>query len=167
MARSLGGWTLVRTCVKEGAVEIKNHGGDLVRRGHGRRTLRGGGRLKRDAEPIGAGCGGSGGGGAGDLSARGGRGLAPKSEPGAVVRCLLPCWCVQLGEACALGSGHRLTARRVRALATGHPLPPARWFLRVYYQPRKYRLSVVSGLSSFCVGSNVACTSKHRDGVFL
>lgn len=34
MARRLGGW--IRTCVKESAVEIKDHGGDLVRRGgHG------------------------------------------------------------------------------------------------------------------------------------
>lgn len=54
----------VRTCVEESAVEIKDHGGDLVRGGHGRRsTLGGGGPIEggeSEARSRWAGWGGSG-----------------------------------------------------------------------------------------------------------
>ena len=63
----MDGYTVhVRTCVKEGAVEIKDHGGDLVRRSQGRRTLGRGGRRKRGAESMG-GMGRKWRGGAGDF----------------------------------------------------------------------------------------------------
>jgi len=54
------GWVRARTCVQDGAVEVEDHGGDLVRRRHGR----GDGAMRR----RGRGMGRKRGGGAGDLT---------------------------------------------------------------------------------------------------
>jgi hypothetical protein len=90
-------------------------------------------------------------------------GLWGVGEPGAVVPFRPRC---PVGTVCDWTPARRARSAQVTGSPrTGQPLPPARWFvLALSSRVVTSHYSVASAL--FGVGSNVACTSKHRDGVF-